>query len=573
MENKSKKVKVIICGGGIGGLTTAHELSRRGCDVTVYERYSIVGGLARSMYFVDRETGERYPSEYSWRVYGTEYQNLLRVLREIPLSQGSGMSIRDSLVRVCTYIFPRFDKSEVVINKKGGAIELTEDFTMMDKLKILDKLLYCVTMCVGRMDSMDSLTWKKFCRDLSPEARKYMVRMWGPVLGMDPTYMSFSVVARMVKIMLGTFTSGASCLYLMDKPTNDAWFDVWTEYLEREGGVQIKTDHEILDFEISDNNISGIKVHDKKTGKITVESADYFVCALSVESIAAMTTSNKNMKKIPEFKRCIRLAKKSRQIQLSVQYFLDQKLIYSTDDRFVIYLPDTPWALIIESEADVWDSTYSTDHRVQSVLSVGICQTDAVGIEHKKKFTACTEDEVRDEVWAQIVRSYYKSNIKTQSGDSIEQVNIVKFYMWDSFYFKDEDGGKMDTDEPKFSNNVGSLEYQPSPETSVANLFFATGYTKTQRFIYSMEAAAEAGTVAANHILDRVGLGQGKSEVFPYSSTLPIFLPLVWIDRVLMFLRLPHLSKFTFGSSLLLGIVYLLALLFILFIAVLMVFT
>ena len=40
--------KVIIIGGGVAGMTAAHELSSRGFDVVVYELRNIPGGKARS---------------------------------------------------------------------------------------------------------------------------------------------------------------------------------------------------------------------------------------------------------------------------------------------------------------------------------------------------------------------------------------------------------------------------------------------------------------------------------------------------------------------------------------------
>ena len=40
---------VYILGGGVAGLTAAHELAERGFDVVLFERHDICGGKARSM--------------------------------------------------------------------------------------------------------------------------------------------------------------------------------------------------------------------------------------------------------------------------------------------------------------------------------------------------------------------------------------------------------------------------------------------------------------------------------------------------------------------------------------------
>ena len=40
--------KVVIIGGGVGGMSAAHELVTRGFDVEVYELHPIPGGKARS---------------------------------------------------------------------------------------------------------------------------------------------------------------------------------------------------------------------------------------------------------------------------------------------------------------------------------------------------------------------------------------------------------------------------------------------------------------------------------------------------------------------------------------------
>ena len=42
------KPKVAIFGGGIAGLTAAHELAELGYRVSIYEKDSSVGGMAKS---------------------------------------------------------------------------------------------------------------------------------------------------------------------------------------------------------------------------------------------------------------------------------------------------------------------------------------------------------------------------------------------------------------------------------------------------------------------------------------------------------------------------------------------
>ncbi|MGH7434862.1 MAG: FAD-dependent oxidoreductase, partial [Polyangiaceae bacterium] len=45
----ARRTKVAIFGGGIAGMSAAHELIERGFDVEVFEHKSIPGGKARSL--------------------------------------------------------------------------------------------------------------------------------------------------------------------------------------------------------------------------------------------------------------------------------------------------------------------------------------------------------------------------------------------------------------------------------------------------------------------------------------------------------------------------------------------
>jgi hypothetical protein len=76
---------VAVFGGGIAGLTAAHELVERGFDVTVYERRAW-GGKARSTEVPGSGVGDRkpLPGEHGYRVPFGCYQNLPDTMRRIP---------------------------------------------------------------------------------------------------------------------------------------------------------------------------------------------------------------------------------------------------------------------------------------------------------------------------------------------------------------------------------------------------------------------------------------------------------------------------------------------------------
>lgn len=75
-------MNVAIFGGGIAGLTVAHELLLRGFNISLFEKEDILGGMARS-----RIEKSGYPSEHSWRGYGPFYKNFFDMIQQIPNAQ------------------------------------------------------------------------------------------------------------------------------------------------------------------------------------------------------------------------------------------------------------------------------------------------------------------------------------------------------------------------------------------------------------------------------------------------------------------------------------------------------
>ena len=78
--------KVIILGGGIAGMTAAHELVERGFEVEVYELKDIPGGKARSINVPNSAApGKKpLPGEHGFRFFPGFYRHVTDTMKRIP---------------------------------------------------------------------------------------------------------------------------------------------------------------------------------------------------------------------------------------------------------------------------------------------------------------------------------------------------------------------------------------------------------------------------------------------------------------------------------------------------------
>ncbi|MCF1598356.1 FAD-dependent oxidoreductase, partial [Streptomyces muensis] len=100
--------RVAVLGGGVSGLSAAHELAERGYAVTVYEYYDALGGKARSMPVPGTATGGRadLPAEHGFRFFPGFYRNLPDTMRRIPVP-GNAHGVHDNLVSGTEALFAR----------------------------------------------------------------------------------------------------------------------------------------------------------------------------------------------------------------------------------------------------------------------------------------------------------------------------------------------------------------------------------------------------------------------------------------------------------------------------------
>ena len=96
----TKKIKVAILGGGVGGLSAAHELAELGGDfeVHVYEGGKMLGGKAQSQFLAGTGKDGRLdlPGEHGFRFFPAWYKHIPDTMDRIPLPNGG--SVLDNLV-------------------------------------------------------------------------------------------------------------------------------------------------------------------------------------------------------------------------------------------------------------------------------------------------------------------------------------------------------------------------------------------------------------------------------------------------------------------------------------------
>src|SRR5687768_657098 len=78
--------RVAVLGGGVAGLTAAHELAERGLEVVVLEARGIPGGKARSLPVPGSGKDGRadLPAEHGFRFFPGFYRHLPDTMRRIP---------------------------------------------------------------------------------------------------------------------------------------------------------------------------------------------------------------------------------------------------------------------------------------------------------------------------------------------------------------------------------------------------------------------------------------------------------------------------------------------------------
>lgn len=537
-------MKVMVLGGGVAGMSAAHELAERDFEVVVYETRPIPGGKARSMAVPGSgENGRRdLPAEHGFRFFPGFYRHLPDTMRRIPFN-GERDGVLSNLVATSRVQLAQAGRTEIVTPSHFPAspdeVELafrsllsqaTElGVPAQDQAYFINQLLLLLTSCdERRLGEYEHQSWWEFS---GAETRS---AAYGKFLADGLTRTLVAAKARemsartggqiLLQLLFDLSRPGGQVDRVLNGPTNDVWIDPWLEHL-RSLGVDYRAEHQIQAIHCHDRMVSSVSVvaHDR----LFDDTADFYVAALPVEVMRQL--ANDDLKEAEP--RLAGLHRLRTRWMNGIMFYLDRDvpLVHG----HTVYI-DSPWALTSISQAQFWpgvDLERMGDGRIEGILSVDISDWEAQGVVHGKQAMFCSQEQVHDEVWAQLLASLDDAGV-----DVLEQSNVLGWFLDPSIVYPNPT--EATNLEPLLINTAGSWQDRPEASTAIENLFLASDYVRTHTDLATMEGANEAARRAVNGILEAVGSSQPRCQVWRLSEP-ALFGPARAFDRVLYALRQP----------------------------------
>jgi len=528
--------RVIVLGGGVGGMSAAHELAERDFDVTVYETRPIPGGKARSIPVPGSGTGGRrdLPGEHGFRFFPGFYRHLPDTMKRIPI-QGKPEGVFGNLVAAREVQIARTGGAEVLspahFPASLGDLHLAFDalFTyatgvgipVEEQLHFADRLLLLLTSCEARrFAEYENQSWWVFsgAESRSPGYQRFLADgLTRSLVAAKAREMSARTGGYiLLQLIFDLSRPGGAADRVLNGPTNDVWIDPWLAYL-RGLGVDYRTEHQVQAIHCTGGRITGVTV--VAHGSPLDDSADFYVAALPVE-VMRLLASDQLKGAEPRLAGLNRL--RTRWMN-GIMFYLDRDV--ALNPGHTIYI-DSPWALTSISQAQFWPGfrlNEMGDGRVEGLLSVDISDWEREGVVHRKQAMYCSKEEVRDEVWAQL-----KGGLNDAGIDVLEDANALAWFLDPSIVYPNPN--EASNLEPLLVNTAGSWSDRPEAVTSIENLFLVSDYIRTHTDLATMEGANEAARRAVNGILDASGSTARRCGIWPLEEP-AIFAPARAIDR------------------------------------------
>ena len=519
--------RVAVLGGGMAGLTVAHELIERGFEVTVYERKSL-GGKARSIPVKGTARGGRreLPGEHGFRFFPGFYHHVPDSMSRIPFP-GNENGVKDNLVATTGGRFVRAngradgflfgigpDPSEV--STPDGLQRLLVEEIL--KLRIIppheaaffaSRLVVFVTSCdERRYGEWEHTSWWDFVKaeQMSQEYRTVVAQnLTRTVVAAKEKVASTRTIGNMGEaFVMNAMNRGndGALDRVLDLPTNEAWINPWVRLL-RSLGVRFQVGQKVEALDLRGGRVVGARARDRR-GRVREIEADWFVSAMPAER-ARRLLSRDVLTADPSLEGMNDLFV---DWMNGIQYYLTKPVDITAGH--VAYV-DSSWAVTSITQGQFWEDREIArdygDGKVVDILSCDVSDWDTPGIFNKKPAKRCSPNEVAREVWAQI-----KTHLQDTDPDLTD--DIVHSWFLDPGIKWNATKGRNSNDEPLLVNTIGTWEKRPTAKTEIPNLFMAGDFVQTDIDLATMEGANESGRAAVTALLDAAGSKKAPPKMF-----------------------------------------------------------
>ncbi len=586
--------KVIILGGGVGGLSAAHHLLDTGeFEVEVYERKLIPGGKARSLYFKPDNTfsDPGYPAEHGFRFFPGFYRHVTNTMENIP-SFTEGKTVFESLVPTTVMGLARYDFDPAVLPArfprtfKGFGLLIKMFFDSNIRLPVdefefwQERVWQILTSCKERRDrDYEEISWWDFIKaeDFSDTYQKYLANLTRSLVAAVPKKASTKTNGDiLVQLLMSMWHFGIGVDRVLDGPTNEVWIHPWLKYLLGRG-LKYHINAEIESIQSDNTEITGITLRpnddtqgiervlavDKYgiTGKTTVPEEDYsptgdfYVSAVPVERMKKFVWDEAgntwtNLATLdPGLKHIVELSENTQ--------WMNGLMFYLTTDVEILHghtiYVDAPWALTSISQAQFWpnDNTNLSiygDGQLKGIISVDISDwtENAADVNGEMKTAwQCTPSEIKDVVWRDLRNSLNQQGENPILDDYHHwfldndiHVQLTKLSpLWTDHRrsfggipLPDEHQYLLVNDEPLLVNNTNTWKLRPEAVTDIPNLFLASDYVRTYTDLATMEGANEAARRAVNGILKASGIMHSRCKIWDLQEP-AVLAAFRWYDK------------------------------------------
>jgi uncharacterized protein with NAD-binding domain and iron-sulfur cluster len=494
--------RVAILGGGVAGLTAAHELAERGFEVVVLEARAIPGGKARSLPVPGSGAGGRadLPAEHGFRFFPGFYQHLPDTMRRIPAGDRTVFEHLTAATRillaqaggrneiVATAHLPASLDDLAVLSRFLLEVMTSLGIPPDEHAWLVDRLLTLLTSCdERRYEQWDLQSWWVYVRaeERSPAFRKFLAD------GLTRTLVAArarEISARtggliLAQLVFDLTRAGGRADRVLDAPTNEAWIDPWVAHLKTLG-VDLRLSEPVQGLTVSGGRIAGVTT---AAGTVT---ADHYVAALPVE-IMRMLAGPPLRALEPRLNGLDRLVTRWMN---GILFYLDRDV--PVVNGHAIYI-DSAWALTSISQAQFWtdvDLERYGDGRVRGILSVDVSDWQTPGPRTGKVAARCSRQEIHDEVWGQLT-----DHLNDGPQPVLDEQHVLSWFLDPAIEFPNPSGAT--NSEPLLVNTAGSWVDRPDAVTRIPNLLLAADYVRTNTDLATMEGANEAARRAVNAIL------------------------------------------------------------------------